>query len=88
MGGRGQIWLSRGLAILVVRGVWTPPRPPPRPPMGGGVLGSRRAKSNVQLSYGCTNGLTVETSIETVYVCSLVIVTSSDHSKNINAFPK
>ena len=33
LGGRGQIWLSRGLAILVVRWVWTPPRPPPRPPM-------------------------------------------------------
>ena len=32
-GGRGQIWLSRGLAILVVRGVWTPPGPPRRKPM-------------------------------------------------------
>ena len=31
LGGRGQIWLSRGLAILVVRWVWTPPRPPPTP---------------------------------------------------------
>ena len=28
LGGRGQIWLSRGLAILVVRGVWTPLDPP------------------------------------------------------------
>ena len=53
LGGRGQIWLSRGLAILVVRGVWTPPWTPPTQTYGLSILSADRMDEMESVTWKC-----------------------------------